>query len=320
MKRLIIISVLMALTLVGGGIGALSHGQSPAPDLKPTFISPTRGLYVSGWPPFTVSYPEEWVEVPPLPGEVYRAERTRPDIPPGLRTPVIAVGILPNRLPLEEWAKAIPPIWKRMSADYRVLYDRPSLLKDGTPAREVEIEFVPTKDPALSSLKSVPKRNIFYLMTKKESTLVFVGFIDDRGEIGKDLKEYAYSLTFNHGGEGPAQVPADVREFLAMYCVDLVSGDISTIMTHWSDRFFHWGVKKAFFEGWFRNDPNAPTRNGITSCEPTVTVFEPHGDRAYLDGFWTIQGKGDQAALRTPLNLRQIVKEHGQWKWFGNQR
>ena len=59
MRKLIVLLLLTALMLLGGSLLAPVHAQSPATDLKPTFISPTPGLYVNGWPPFTVSYPKE---------------------------------------------------------------------------------------------------------------------------------------------------------------------------------------------------------------------------------------------------------------------
>jgi len=61
MKRLIVVSLIMAGLLVIAGFSAPAQAQGPANDLKPTFISPTPtpGLYVNGWPAFTVSYPKE---------------------------------------------------------------------------------------------------------------------------------------------------------------------------------------------------------------------------------------------------------------------
>jgi hypothetical protein len=83
MKKLILLSLITAgMVLLTGGFSTSTHAQSPANDLKPTFISPTPGLYVNGWPAFTVSYPKEWEEVPPMPGDLYRAGGTRPDLPP----------------------------------------------------------------------------------------------------------------------------------------------------------------------------------------------------------------------------------------------
>jgi len=50
----------------------------------------------------------------------------------------IVVG--PSPLPLEDWAKIFMPVWAQVSTDIKVLSDKPSVLKDGTPAREVEVE------------------------------------------------------------------------------------------------------------------------------------------------------------------------------------
>ena len=59
MKKLIALSLLATVMVLEGGFFAPVHAQNPANDLKPTFISPTPGLYVNGWPAFTVSYPKE---------------------------------------------------------------------------------------------------------------------------------------------------------------------------------------------------------------------------------------------------------------------
>jgi hypothetical protein len=56
MKKLIVLAVIMAVMVL---VAALAQAQGPANDLKPTFISPVPGLYVNGWPAFTVSYPKE---------------------------------------------------------------------------------------------------------------------------------------------------------------------------------------------------------------------------------------------------------------------
>ena len=81
MKRLIVLAIIMAVMVL---VAALVHAQSPPNDLKPTFISPTPGLYVNGWPAFTVSYPKEWVELPPaVPGVVFSAEVSRSDLRSG---------------------------------------------------------------------------------------------------------------------------------------------------------------------------------------------------------------------------------------------
>lgn len=59
MKKLIAVSLTIAGMVLMAGFFTPAHAQAPANDLKPTFISPTPGLYVNGWPAFTVSYPKE---------------------------------------------------------------------------------------------------------------------------------------------------------------------------------------------------------------------------------------------------------------------
>ena len=318
MKKPTVLSLIMAGIVLMAGFSAPSQAQTPARDLKPTFISPTPGLYVNGWPPFTVSYPKEWVEVPSTgPANVLMAAASRPDSYP---SPVLAIGVFPAPLPLEDWAKIMMPVWVAFFTDIKVLSDKPSQLKDGTPAREVEVEFVTKMDITGSSIKNAPKNNGLLVATKKDVTWVSIWQSDDKGRIGEDLRRVAYSLTFLPGREEPVNVPPDVRAFLDMYCADTVSHDVKTIMAHYSDRFRHSGGSKAAYEQWFRNDPASPIKRGVTSCEATVTVFEPRGDKAYVDGFISEKAKGDPNALKEPMMFQQIINEHGEWRWYGNQK
>jgi len=316
MKKLIVLSLIMAVVLL---VAAPVHAQTPANDLKPTFISPTPGLYVNGWPVFTLSYPKEWVEAALAPGNVFAAGVARPDIAPNAYLPLLRIAVFGTAVPLEDWAKIAMPGLLTIYTDIKVLYDKPSQLKDGTPSREVEWEGVLKYDPAVGSIKNGPKLNNFMLMTKRGFAWVEI-FVIDEGKIGEDLKKYAYSLTFLPGREEPVRVPPDIRAFLDMYCVDIVSGDVETIMSHFSDRFEFSGASKAFMEQYFRNAPLSPLRRGVISQEPNVTVFEPRGDRAYVDGFWLQKAKGDSNPTKAPMTLQQIINEHGEWKWFGNQK
>ena len=61
MKKLIVLAMTMAVMVL---MAAPAHAQSPPNDLKPTFISPTPGVYVNRWPPFTVSCLKGWVKQP----------------------------------------------------------------------------------------------------------------------------------------------------------------------------------------------------------------------------------------------------------------
>ena len=317
MKRLIILPLLTIVLLGVGFLVAPAHAQVPPNDLKPTFLSPTPGLYVNGWPAFTVSYPKEWEEVPPAgPASVFMAVAARPDSYP---SPVLTIAVFRTPLPLEDWAKLIMPVWVNAFTDIKVLSDKPSQLKDGTPAREVEVEFVPKIDTLGRSTKNAPKNSGLLLATKKDLTRIHI-WLSTEGKLGEDLKRVAYSLTFQPGREEPVKVPPDVRAFLDMFSVDVVSGDATAIMAHFSDRFLDSGGNKKGVELWLRNDPFSPIHKDIISEDPIVTVFEARGDKAYIDGFFLEKAKGDANAVKWPMGVHQIINEHGQWKWFGNQK
>jgi hypothetical protein len=51
----------------------------------------------------------------------------------------------------------------------------------------------------------------------------------------------------------------------------------------------------------------------ITSCGVVVTDFAPEGDRACLAGYNVFNN-----VVTFPLNT-SIIKEDGQWKFYGNQ-
>ncbi len=307
MKKLIVLAMIMAVILL---VAALAHAQTPANDLKPTFISPTPGLYVNGWPAFTVSYPKEWVEVPLEAGAAaFCVGVPRPDLPPLF---MLTIDVLTYPFPIEDWAKIYMPFYVQFTTDVKILSDKPSQLKDGIPAREVEIESV--------EKTSGRKMTNFWLMTKKDLAWVAIQLGSAEGRIGEDLKKYPYSLTFQPGREEPVKAPPDVLAFLDMYCVDLMGHDPKAIMAHFSDRFLHSGQGKAFTEQFMRNDPTSPIRKDIISLEAIVTVFESRGDKAYIDGFFLGKAKGDASALKSPMMFQQIINEHGQWKWFGNQK
>ena len=157
-------------------------------------------------------------------------------------------------------------------------------------------------------------------MAKKDVAWVSVMLTDYPGKLGEDLKGVAYSLTFLQGREEPVKVPPDVWAFLDMWCTDIVGHDAKTIMSHFSDRFHNSGMSKPFMEQAFRNDPGSPIQRGVASCEATATVFEPHGEKAYVDGFISEKAKGDPNALKEPMGFQQIINEHGEWKWYGNQK
>jgi hypothetical protein len=265
---------------------------------------------------FTVSYPKEWVEITVQGSAVFSVGASRQDLPPGIHLPSLSIDVIPNPLPLEEWAKIYMPVFLQLDTDIKVLSDKPSQLKDGTPAREVETEGV--------SKTTGFRDNVLLLMTKKDVTWIVTIVVAEEGKLGEDLKRIAYSLTFLPGREEPVQVPPDIRAFFDMWCTDSVSHDLKTVMAHFSVRFRQSGMSKAFLQQVFRDPqfPLSPARQSLISCETTVTVFEPRGDKAYVDGFVlnTDKVKGGTTALKIPIGFQQIINEHGEWKWFGNQK
>jgi hypothetical protein len=81
-------------------------------------------------------------------------------------------------------------------------------------------------------------------------------------------------------------------------------------MTHYSDRYLNSGDKKGAVERFERQ-----TIGGVTSFEVGITDFEAAGDKIFLAGFAIING------TKWPLvRETSIIKENGEWKWYGNQR
>jgi hypothetical protein len=128
-------------------------------------------------------------------------------------------------------------------------------------------------------------------------------------KIGEDLKAILYSLEFQPGRDEPVKVPPDVQEFLDRHCNDLLSHDLTKLMTHYSDKFLSSGNRRGEVERFFRQIIGL-----VTSVEVGITEFVPAGDRAYLAGFVnTYIGK-------LMLGDASIIKENGEWKFYGNQR
>jgi hypothetical protein len=292
MKRPAVISLLTALLLLTGGFLTLTHAQAPGPALKPTFISPTPGVYVNGWPRFTVSHPREWVEYRP------RAQWgtflvAAPDF-----SEVLGIDI-GNPDPRDKAAENLVLWFKYIGMkEVTVLSDKPSQLKDGTPTREVELKMVTPHGDV----------NFFHLATKKGDMPKVSMNLSSSRVIGKDQKAIPYSIQYESGKDEPVKVPPDVQEFLDRYRDDVLSHDLQKVMTLYSDRYLNTGNRKGEVERMFRS-----LISTITSHEVGITYFVAAGDKAYLAGFTT--GNGTTLQLQT-----SIIKENGEWKFYGNQR
>lgn len=310
MKKYLLILVLSLVLAIVSGRYVCAQTENPTGALKPSFISFTPGQYVNGWPAFTVSYPKEWVVQPTFPGESFRAAPARPGLPPSpALVVVVGVAFAPLTDMTKIWMGAVGPMGK----DFKVLYDKPSQLSDGTPAQEAEVEWTITNGPKLNS---------FLLVAKKDVTWIWVTIHHDQGKIGEDLKGIVYSLKLLPDQEKPVQVPDDVLAFLDQFASDTVSHDLGKILGHFSDKYRNKGFPKAMVGMWYQSFPDSPMnyKGGITSMSTTVTVFEPQGDKAYIDGFFPTKFKDDPTLVTPAMGNEQIIKENGQWKWYGNQK
>jgi hypothetical protein len=297
MKKPIVLSAITAVVLLAMSYFAQAHAQESAKEEKPTFYRLTPGVYVNGWPRFTVTYPKDWVERHPMPQEIFRA------VPPGGTGDVFSVVVAtpPNGpLPLDKVADVVLIFFKAFGKDMTVVSDKPSQLSNGTPAREFQIQGI---------MNGLPF-NYAGLSLAHGGVWISAQVSSQSGRIGEHLKAILYSLQYEASKDEPVKVPPDVQEFLDGLSSAWVSHDLAKLMSHYSDRFLNSGVRKGEMERMWRQ--------GIgftTSCEFSITDFIPAADRAYLTGFATFNG-----LTRMPMIGVSIVRENGEWKWYGNQR
>jgi hypothetical protein len=294
MKRLIVLFILVAGVSLLLSYSTVSQAQTaPAGTLPKS----APGLYVSGWPAFTLSYPADWVDLPPTPRQVFRVAA-----PGASQLPGLTISVFSNLMPLENTTAIMVPVFERIGKDVKVLYKKPSQLKDGTPAFEAELEWVnPSGD----------KVNTLLFCTAKEDVWVLMTLTDQKGKIGDNLKGIAYSLKMKPGKEEPVKVPDDVRDFLQGYAKAIEEREMEKVMDSFSDRFLQYGTKKQALEPLFQGLFMA-----ISSMEPNVTGFEPQGDKAFLTGFWS----GNFGKVSMETSNAYLIKENGKWKWYGNQK
>jgi hypothetical protein len=293
MKTPIVLSVTVAFILLAGSAFAPSFAQPPTTDDTPTFYRLIPGTYVNGWPRFTVRYPKDWVEEKPAATEVFRVASPDPAFE-GRFTVTVAQ----NPLPLDKTADLLVGFLKNIAKDVAVVADNPTRLRDGTPAREVELKMV---------MNGVPT-SFSSLSAKKGDILVRASLGSQTGKIGDDLKAFVNSLQFESGKDEPVTAPPDIEGFLDQWCRTVVSHDVAKVVGHYSDRYIASGVKKGelerFFGQWIRL---------VTSFELRITDFVAVDGRVYLAGF-LIGNLGKTAFANS------IIKENGEWKFYGNQR
>jgi hypothetical protein len=303
MKKLVLASMVFVTAVCIDRVVVPARAQSPAPSDTPTFYHLVPGTYVNGWPRFTITYPKDWVEkrLEFLISEVFSA--AAPPSSPGSMLSVNVFSVwLPGfrSLPLEKFADGVVPIYRSVDKDLTVLGDKSTRLKDGTPAWEVETRMIDRNKP----------QNVLNVGTKKGDMWVNVGTASRSGKIEEFQRSMLYSVRYEPNKDVPVKVPPDVQEFLEKFCSDVVSHDLAKVMTHYSDRFLHSGTRKGEMERFWQNWVRFYTSSQVGA----ITDFVAEGDRAYLAGF-LINNIGPRS-----INETSIIKENGEWKWYGNQR
>jgi hypothetical protein len=129
------------------------------------------------------------------------------------------------------------------------------------------------------------------------------------GKIGEHLTAILHSLQYEPTKDEPVKLPPDVQAFLDSFRAAWVSHDLARFVSHYSDRYLNSGVGKGEVERVYR-----PILGMIASYEVTIIEFVAAGDLAHLAGFSTVNGE------KRPVTTPTIIKENGEWKWYGNQR
>jgi hypothetical protein len=294
MKKPIILLIL-ALMLLVGSVLAPSYSQSPTPADTPTFYRLVPGTYVNGYPRFTIHYPKDWVEKSRIATEVFRAESS----PPAPRS-ALSVNVFSNPHPIDKLAEVVVmPYFKIYAQDVSIVSDKAIRLKDGTPAREVETKMVMNGEPI----------NMLNVATKSGDMWVNTGTRSYTGKIEDYQRVMLYSLRYETGEDKPVKVPSDIQALIDAHNSSLVSHDLAGVMSHYSDRYLNSGMRKGEAERAFRQWIGL-----VTTSEVVITEFISAGDIVHFAGFATFPfGK-------VPMQETSIIKENGEWKWYGNQR
>ncbi len=254
-----------------------------------------QGMYLNGWPTFSVVYPGNWQEKIPVPPIVFWAEA--PEDLPSIR-----IAVVPNlNTPLKYFTRVYVPQLAKIGKDIQVLSDKESSLKDGTSARETMIEWVPNGGTKMKTL---------FLTAKKEDIWITVAVSDSKDVIGEDLKAIPYSLKIKPGKEEPVELPDDIQALSDRLSRNVASHDIEKIMLHYSDRFLHNGARKADVEAFYKSNIF-----GVTSFQINITKFESQKDKAHMAGYALVN-----KSMKFPLLGMVLIKENGQWKFYGNQK
>ena len=105
-------------------------------------------------------------------------------------------------------------------------------------------------------------------------------------------------------------LPPDVKAFIADYGQARLNNDMVTMADLISDRFLYNGVTKQMVLRFLKKTISSYT----SEAKIIITKFEPEGDEVEIDAL--LKDKYFEAPFLTGSKL---VKEDGQWKWYGNQ-
>jgi hypothetical protein len=296
MKKLIVLSLIMAgMILMADGFTP-AYPQASTTEDTPTFYRLVPGTYVNGYPRFTIHYPKDWVERPAFQerGGVFRASLPGASYSPGFS---ILINTYPG--PLNKLSDVVMRTYRAISVDATLVSDKTIQLPDGSEAQEVETTAVMYGGPRTEVAVGI----------KKGEWWTMISMAAPATRIGDDLRAIPYTIKYEPEKDKPVKVPSDVQAFFDTWKAAILAHDLAKVMTHYSDRYLNSGTKKGGMEPFWRQMIGL-----FTASEVGITEFIPAGDGAYVAGFGSTNlGKG-------MLSDTSIIKENGEWKWYGNQR
>ena len=105
------------------------------------------------------------------------------------------------------------------------------------------------------------------------------------------------------------ELPPDVKAFIADYSQARLSNDVVTMSNLISDRFLYNGVTKHMALRFLKT-----ILSYTSEAKIIITKFEPEGDEVKIDVL--LKDK----YFEVPFMIdSKLIKEDGQWKWYGNQ-
>ena len=104
------------------------------------------------------------------------------------------------------------------------------------------------------------------------------------------------------------ELPTDAKAFITGFNQALFDFDRMKIASFFSDRFLNNGGTKQMFLNFLWG-----TISYVKEAKIILTKFKPEGDIAKIEGI--IKDK----YFEVPMTGNMLIKENGQWKWYGNQ-